>query len=55
MVLLANIGPEDPQGTLVLPPGLPPMKARFGHAVETTPGTWRFSGEDIWGELLTPL
>lgn len=55
MVLLANIGPEDPQGTIFLPPGLPPMKARFGHAVETTPGTWRFSGEDIWGELLTPL
>ncbi|MGN0867891.1 MAG: hypothetical protein ACI4SG_09500 [Oligosphaeraceae bacterium] len=54
MVLLANIGPEDPQGTLVLPENLPPMKARYGHAVETTPGTWRFSGEDVWGELLLP-
>ena len=54
MVLLANIGPEDPQGTLVLPPELPPMKARYGHAVETAPGTWQFTGEDIWGEILLP-
>ncbi|MGN0867151.1 MAG: carbohydrate binding domain-containing protein [Oligosphaeraceae bacterium] len=53
-VMAASIGPENVEAELVLPEDFPPMEALYGHAREVSPGVWRFSGNDIWGEILLP-
>ncbi len=53
-VMVASIGPDNVEAELVLPEDFPPMEALYGHARETAPGVWRFSGNDIWGEVLLP-
>ncbi len=53
-VLAASIGPDNVEAELALPADFPPMEALYGHAREVAPGVWRFSGNDIWGEILLP-
>ena len=55
MVMVASIGPENVDGEIRLPRWMPPMKSLYGHAKETSPGVWHFSGNDIWGEVLVPV
>lgn len=54
LYLIANVGPDDPMAILTLPEDSPKMRACFGHGEEISPGVWKFSGEDIWGEMLLP-
>ncbi len=52
--MVASVGPDNVDATLTLPKDFPPMKALYGHAKETAPGVWTFSGNDVWGEVLLP-
>lgn len=54
LVIVASVGPENVDATLTLPADFPPMKSAYGHAKEVSPGVWHFSGNDIWGEILSP-
>ncbi len=55
LYILANIGPDNLNATLKLPEGAPTMNALYGHATEIAPGTWQFTGNDVWGEVLIPV